>query len=87
MSKTIAEAIREEAAVEARLLANRETLLRLLRLRFKKIPSSVEATIEATRNRDTLNEWLDAFATAKKLGDIPFDHPRSAHLGANGRRS
>jgi hypothetical protein len=64
MAKTIAEDLQDKA--------KRETLLRQLRLRFKAIPESIEAKIQATDDSQQLATWLDEFATARKLSDIDF---------------
>ena len=65
MRQTIAESIRAEA--------KRETLLEQIRLRFKQVPSAIETKIEATADIQQLDAWLKAFATARRLSDIPFD--------------
>jgi hypothetical protein len=76
MGKTIAEALREEGALEGKaagiLEAKRETLLELLRLKFKRVSAAVTAEIEAEQDVQQLNRWLAAFATADKISDIPF---------------
>jgi hypothetical protein len=76
MGKTIAEALREEGALEGKaegvLEAKRETLLEQLRLRFKRVPAAVTAEVEAAQDVQQLNRWLAAFATADKISDIPF---------------
>jgi hypothetical protein len=64
MRKTIAEDLKDQA--------KRETLLRQLRLRFKTIPAAIEAKIQATKDSQQLDTWLDEFVTARKLGDIDF---------------
>jgi hypothetical protein len=75
MEKTIAEAWREEGEVIGALRSKRETLLRQLRLRFKRIPKGVETRIQSTRDSGQLDRWLDAVVTAESLADIPFDAP------------
>jgi hypothetical protein len=76
MAQTIAEALLEEGAKigreEGALAKSREILLRLLRLKFKRIPPTIRATIQATENLQKLDTWLDEFATAEKLADIHF---------------
>jgi hypothetical protein len=73
MGKTIAEALHEEGERAGRLGAKREILLRLLRLRFKKVPAAIEAKIQATDDAQQLDTWFDEFATARKLSDVDFD--------------
>ena len=43
MGKTIAEVIKEEGFLEGALESKRETLLNLMRLRFKRLPAAIEA--------------------------------------------
>src|SRR5262249_38239965 len=68
MGKTIAETLIEEGMVKA----HRQTLVRLLRLKFKRVPAAIEAEINATEDIKRLDDWLDDFATAKHLSDIRF---------------
>jgi hypothetical protein len=68
MGKTIAEAIQEEGALKGK----REALLLLLQLKFKHLPPAVTAEIEATQDDQQLKQWLEAFVTADKISDIPF---------------
>jgi hypothetical protein len=72
MSKTIAEVIKEEGFLEGALQKQRETLLRLLQLRFKRIPAAIEAEINAAQDIKKLDDWLSEFATAEELSDIHF---------------
>jgi hypothetical protein len=72
MGQTIAEALMEEGAVRGSLEGKRETLLRQLRLRFKRVSPAIAAEIQAAQDARQLDDWLDAFATADKLSDIPF---------------
>jgi hypothetical protein len=76
MGQTIAEALMEEGAVKGKaagiLEGKRETLLRQLRLRFKRVSPAITAEIQAAQDGGQLDDWLDAFATADKIGDIPF---------------
>jgi hypothetical protein len=70
MGKTIAEALKEEGARNAEVLALRRTLLRQLHLKFKKVPEGVAKRVEATDNAEQLQTWLDAVIPAKKLADV-----------------
>ena len=72
MGKTIADVMKEEGALEGALEANRKTLLRLLRLKFKNVPKAIEAEIQATPDIQQLDLWLDAFATARSIRTMPF---------------
>jgi hypothetical protein len=68
MRQTIAEALMEEGGIKSK----RETLLRQLRLRFKRVSPVIAAEIQAAQDSRQLDAWLDAFATADKLSHIPF---------------
>jgi hypothetical protein len=76
MGKTIAEALMEEGKaqglLEGALAQRRETLLRLLRLKFKRLPQAVTAEVESCEDSQQLDAWLDAVITADKISDIPF---------------
>jgi predicted transposase YdaD len=81
MGKTIAEALMEEGEakgiLKGALATRRQTLLRLLGLRFKRVPPAIKAEIEASEDSQQLDAWLEAFATAEKLTDIPFQSVKS----------
>jgi hypothetical protein len=66
MGQTIAEGLRHQGAVEAL----QKALLRLLRKRFRRVPSAISTKIKQTTDRDQLDTWLIAFATATALDDI-----------------
>jgi predicted transposase YdaD len=70
MGKTIAESLREEGKLEGKLEGKRETLVRLLRTRFRNVPEKIVIQIQDTQDVAQLDTWLDAFASAKKLTDI-----------------
>jgi hypothetical protein len=57
---------RNEAAIETR----QQTLIRLLRRRFDKVPSKVTRAINATTATEQLDDWLDRFATAQTLEEL-----------------
>jgi hypothetical protein len=70
MWKTGAEALMERGAHQAGLQTRRQTLVRLLRKRFGKVPSAVVSVVEATDDVDQLDNWLDRFATAQTLEEL-----------------
>jgi hypothetical protein len=72
MGKTIAEVIKEEGFVEGALSSKRETLMRQLRLKFKRVPDTVQAEINATQDIEKLADWLDEVVIAKHLSDVGF---------------
>jgi len=76
MGKTIAESLIEEGksmgVLEGAIASKRETLLLLLRVKFKRVPAAITAEIEATQDGQQFDAWLKAFALADKITDIPF---------------
>jgi hypothetical protein len=59
---------RSEAAIETR----QQTLIRLLRRRFGKLPARVTRAINATKATQQLDEWLDQVLTASSLDEMTF---------------
>lgn len=72
MSQTIAEALLEEGKAQGGLAKQRETLLRQLRLKFKRISPAITLEIEATQDGEQLDRWLDAVITTNKISAMPF---------------
>src|SRR5262249_16044789 len=74
MPRTIAEALKEEGRREGRnkerIGTLQDTLLRLMRQRFTKVPASVEKVIRATQHAEQLNTWLDRVLTARAVKDM-----------------
>ena len=68
MRKTYANVLREEG----RLASRRESLLRLIRVRFGDPPTEVVATIDACADIAQLDAWLDAVGTARRLSEVRF---------------
>ena len=66
MRKSAAQVDREKAQVEQ----SAETLLRLLGLRFGKVPPGVAQVVQATRDRELLARWLDQVVLAESLDEI-----------------
>jgi predicted transposase YdaD len=63
---------RTEGQTEAAIETRQQTLIRLLRRRFGKIPAKVTRAINATTTTQQLDEWLDRFATASSLEEMGF---------------
>ncbi len=61
---------------EGAVAACQRTLVRQLRIRFKKVPAEIEATVEMTKDLPQLEEWLDAVVTAKTLKGVGIDPER-----------
>src|SRR5262249_11817328 len=68
--RTIAQMLRDEGRAEARREHAAGTRLLQLRLRFGELPAAVEQTVQATRDVEQLERWLDRFATAKSLSEV-----------------
>lgn len=58
---------REEGLHEGLLRGKRETLKRLLAARFRTLPPSVEARIDAVASAEELDGYLDRVLTAASL--------------------
>jgi len=72
MGKTIADELKEEGARDAAISTRQQTLIRLVRRRFGEVPMGVLAAIEAMRDVQQLDHWLDQFVTAESLNDFDF---------------
>jgi hypothetical protein len=70
MTRTIAEALREEGRREGELRSRQQMLVRLLRARYKKVPKAMERTVLATEDLGRLDTWILRFATATTLDEI-----------------
>ena len=78
--RTIADVLKaegkKEGLREGRIQACRDMLLRQLAKRFPAVPPEVEATVNKTTDLAQLEEWVDRFATAKKLADVGISAER-----------
>jgi len=72
MGKSYAEVLKEEGRNEERLKSRRESLLRLIRVRFGDPPAEVVASIDACGDIAQLDAWLDAVGTARRLSAVHF---------------
>jgi hypothetical protein len=70
MAQTYAEALIEEGRVEGELRTNRETLCRLLLLKFQVLPDAVLQRIEACRDVERLKRAFDCALNVKSLDDF-----------------
>jgi predicted transposase YdaD len=74
MKQTIADELREEGRLQgdrqATVRTLRQTLLRQLRRRFKRVPKATEQVILATEDVTQLNAWLDQILTAATLAEM-----------------
>ncbi len=70
MGRTMADVLIDRGRSEAAIETRQETLIRLLRRRFGKIPAKVARTINATTATERLDEWLDQLVTATSLEEM-----------------
>ncbi len=70
MGQTMAEYLMEQGAAREAVNARRQTLLRLLRLRFKRVPDGVVRRVENTADVAQLDAWVDGVVTARKLANV-----------------
>jgi hypothetical protein len=83
MSRTIADALREEGLKkglkkgrkEGEIRGLRQALLRQIRKRFGEVSLEIVDTIEATEDINQLNTWLDQFVTARTLEQMKISPP------------
>jgi hypothetical protein len=61
-----------ESQRQGALKNQQQTLLRLLRHKFGKVPEAVVKQIEATDNSDQLNHWLEQVLDVTSLSDMSF---------------
>jgi hypothetical protein len=72
MGKTIAEAIMEKGQQKGEIERSRNFFLLLLREKFKTVPESIVAEVQATTDLHQFDVWGSAFANARTITDIPF---------------
>jgi len=70
MGKTIADELKEEGAREGAIATRQQTLIRQMKRRFGEVPPGILATIEAMRDVQQLDHWLDQVITAECLDDF-----------------
>ncbi len=72
MGKTIAQAFMEKGKQEGEIKSRRDFFLLLLREKFKTVPESIIAEVQATTDLHQFDVWGSAFANARAITDIPF---------------
>ncbi len=71
MGRTIAEALWEEGKLEGILEAKQQTLVSLLRRKFrKKVTSAIVSNVESMKDIATLDEWLGNVLDAETLEEV-----------------
>src|SRR5438045_3145957 len=58
----------------AALVAQRETIMHVLRHKFGELPPPIRQRIEMMNDPNQLNRWLDQALDAQSLGAVDFDH-------------
>jgi ElaB/YqjD/DUF883 family membrane-anchored ribosome-binding protein len=61
---------RTEGRRAEKIDSRQQTLVRLLRRRFGRVPRATEQLIRATQDTAQLDAWLDNFATARTLAEV-----------------
>ncbi len=72
MGKTMAEVLIERGGIEGALKGKQETLSRLPKKKFSKLPAAFEAQVRATKDGTKLDAWADEILPANKLSEMPF---------------
>ncbi len=72
MSKTIAQALKDEGRQEGAIERSRDFFLLQLRKKFETVPESIVAEVQATTDLHQFDIWGTAILTADSLTDIPF---------------
>ena len=74
MGRTMADVLIERGRIEGQtetaIETRQQTLIRLLRRRFGKLPAKVTRAINATTTTQQLDEWLDQVLTAGSLDEM-----------------
>jgi hypothetical protein len=81
LMETHADYLMAEGRRAGEIHSRQQTLVRLLRRRFGRVPRATEQRIRATQDIARLDAWLDNFATAKTLGDVGITAPPVADRG------
>ncbi len=85
--ETMADYLRAEGHKEGRrageIHSRQQTLVRLLRRRFGRVPRATEQLIRATQDTTRLDGWLDNFATAQTLADVGIAAQPEAEKGTD----
>jgi hypothetical protein len=75
MTRTIADALREEGMRVEAVRSRQQMLAELLRLRFGRVPRAVAQRIRETDNLTRLHGWFTAAATAQSLDEVGIPPP------------
>jgi predicted transposase/invertase (TIGR01784 family) len=72
MGKTIAQAFMEKGEQEGEIKGRRDFFLMQLREKFKTVPKSIVAEVQATTDLHQFDVWGSAILNARQITDIPF---------------
>jgi hypothetical protein len=81
LMETMADFLRAEGRRAGEIHSRQQTLVRLLRRRFGRVPRATEQLIRATEDTARLDTWLDNFATAQTLADVGIGAQPEAEKG------
>jgi hypothetical protein len=70
LMQTMADIHREEGRMAGELRSRQQTLVRQLRLRFGRVPRSIEQVIRTTNDVARLDHWLDNVVVVHALADM-----------------
>ena len=78
MGKTIADVLIEKGERQrlqkgerkAAIQVRQQTLVRQLRRRFEEVPAEIVRAVQATRDIDRLDQWLDRLVVASSLDEV-----------------
>ena len=74
MAQTMAEYLLEQGEERGELRAKRETLLKLIALRFDTVPEPIANTVSKIRSVSRLNTLFEQVVTAKTIDEINWDN-------------
>jgi hypothetical protein len=60
----------EKGIEKGAIQTKQQTLEKMLRLRFTRVPAAIQKTIEATDDSGKLDVWIERFVTANSLDDV-----------------
>jgi phage tail tube protein FII len=66
----------QDALAESQRQGEKQMLVRQLRHKFSRIPKGIVQQIEATTDKEQLDNWSVQIISAKKLTEIDFNFPQ-----------
>ncbi len=74
MAQTMAEHLFEQGEKRGEIRAKRDSLLKLLNLRFESVPEPIINKVSAIRNHSRLDSLFEKVATTESLDEIDWDN-------------